>query len=353
MNGPILIVEGLVKHFPLRAGLFHKQTGEVKAVEEVSFDITADEIFGLVGESGSGKSTVGKTLLRIYKPTKGIIQFKGMDVTKLTRETLHSLRKQAQIVFQDPKSSLNPRRSIRSTLEESLIVHKIGKNGRDRQKIVADLLGMVELSPNYMYKYPSMLSGGQRQRVAIARALALKPSFIVLDEPTSALDVSVQAKVIRLLQRLQVERQMAYLFISHDLSLVRTIASRTAVMYLGRIQELAATADLFTNPLHPYTKTLISAVPVVSAEERQMKPKNQSHEGEIPSSINPPSGCAFHPRCRLAEQVCAQELPDLTEVIPGHFVRCHIAIDALSANTREIHLVDSIQQKASNKITRR
>ena len=352
MNDPLLVVEDLVQHFPLRAGLFHQQTGEVKAVEEVSFDIGGDEIFGLVGESGSGKSTIGKTLLRIYKPTKGTIQFKGMDVTKLTGETLHSFRKQAQIVFQDPKSSLNPRRSIRSTLEESLIVHKIGKNGRDREKIVADLLGMVELSANYMYKYPSMLSGGQRQRVSIARALALKPSFIVLDEPTSALDVSVQAKIIRLLQQLQAERQMAYLFISHDLSLVRTIASRTAVMYLGRIYELAVTEDLFTNPLHPYTKTLLSAVPVISTEERQMKPKNQSHGGEIPSSINPPSGCAFHPRCSLAEEVCAEELPDLAEVIPGHFVRCHIASDALSASTREMHLGAS-QKRRATKIKRR
>jgi len=347
MNDPLLVVENLVQEFPLRAGFFHQRAGEVKAVEEVSFDIGRDEIFGLVGESGSGKSTIGKTLLKIYKPTKGLIKFNGMDITKLTRETLHSFRKQAQMVFQDPKSSLNPRRSIRSTLEESLIVHKIGKNGRDREKIVAELLAMVELSPNYMYKYPSMLSGGQRQRVAIARALALKPLFIVLDEPTSALDVSVQAKVIRLLQRLQVQRQMAYLFISHDLSLVRTIARRTAVMYSGRIYELAVTEDLFTSPLHPYTKTLISAVPVVSEKERQMKPKNQSHGGEIPSSINPPSGCAFHPRCSLAEQVCVEELPNLAEVIPGHFVRCHIASDALSANTSKMQLEASQKKRAT------
>ena len=352
MSESLLVVEGLVKRFPVRAGTFHRQFGEVKAVESVSFDIKSREIFGLVGESGSGKSTVGKMLVRIYKPTKGTIRFKGRDVTKLTKETLRFFRQQAQMVFQDPKSSLNPRRSIKSTIEESLIVHKLAKNRGARKRIVADRLAMVELSPSYMYKYPSMLSGGQRQRVAIARALALDPSFIVLDEPTSALDVSVQAKVIRLLQRLQAERQMAYLFISHDLSLMHTIASRTSVMYLGRIYELAATEDLFTNPLHPYTKTLISAVPVVSAEERQMKPKKQSHGGEIPSPINPPSGCGFHPRCSLAEQVCAQELPDLAEVIPGHFVRCHIAIDALSGNTRKIHLVDSAKQ-ARNKIKRR
>lgn len=324
MSDPLVVVEDLVKRFPVRGGLFHRKVAELKAVEKVSFDIRSGEIFGLVGESGSGKSTVGKTLLRIYKPTKGTIRFKGRDVTTLTSENLRFFKKEAQMVFQDPKSSLNPRRSIKSTLEESLIVHKIARNGRDREKIVADLLRMVELSPNYMYKYPSMLSGGQRQRVAIARALALNPSFIVLDEPTSALDVSVQAKIIRLLQHLQAERQMAYLFISHDLSLMRTMAGRTAVMYLGRIYELAPTEELFTNPLYPYTKTLISAVPVVSEEERQMKPKKQSTGGEIPSPINPPGGCAFHPRCSLVERVCSQELPDLVEVMPGHFVRCHV-----------------------------
>ena len=328
MSDPLLVIGDLVKRFPVRAGIFHRKVAEVKAVEMVSFDIRSGEIFGLVGESGSGKSTVGKTLLGIYKPTKGSIRFKGRDVTTLIKENLRFFKKEAQMVFQDPKSSLNPRRSIKSTLEESLIVHKIAKNGREREKIVADLLGMVELSPSFMYKYPSMLSGGQRQRVAIARALALNPSFIVLDEPTSALDVSVQAKIIRLLQRLQAERQMAYLFISHDLSLMRTMASRTAVMYLGRIYELAPTEELFTNPLYPYTKALISAVPVVSEEERRMKPKKQSAGGEIPSPINPPSGCTFHPRCTLAERVCSQQLPELAEVMPGHFVRCHVVTNA-------------------------
>ncbi len=330
MSEPLLVVEGLIKRFPIRAGILHRQVGEVKAVESVSLDISDGEIFGLVGESGSGKSTVGKIILRIYKPTEGTIHFKGRDVAKLTRETLRFFRQHAQMVFQDPKSSLNPRRSVKSTIEESLIVHKVAKNGGARKKLVADLLTMVEMSANYMYKYPSMLSGGQRQRVAIARALALDPSFIVLDEPTSALDVSVQAKIIRLLQRLQTERHMAYLFISHDLSLMRTVASRTAVMYLGRIYELALTEVLFTHPLHPYTRTLISAVPVVSAEERQMKPQKQSRGGEIPSPVDPPAGCAFHPRCQLAKPICAQQLPELVEAEPGHFVRCHKGTDALS-----------------------
>lgn len=323
MNEPLLVVTDLVKRFPIRTGLFHRQVAEVRAVEEVSFDVREGEIFGLVGESGSGKSTVGKILLGLYRPTRGTFRLKGKDVTTLSKENLRFLRKEAQMVFQDPKSSLNPRRSIKSTLEEPLIVHNIAKNSRERERIVANLLEMVELSPSYMYKYPSALSGGQRQRVAFARALGLNPSFVVLDEPTSALDVSVQAKMIRLLQRLQAERQMSYLFISHDLSLMRTMASRTAVMYLGRIYELASTDELFTHPLYPYTRTLISAVPVVSEEERQIKPKKQSLGGEIPSPINPPSGCAFHPRCNVAQTICSEKLPDLVEVSQGHFVRCH------------------------------
>ncbi len=325
MREALLVVRDLVKHFPVRGGLMRRKIAEVKAVERVSFDIFGGEIFGLVGESGSGKSTVGKTLLGIYKPTMGSIRFKGRDVSQLTHESRRFFKKEAQMVFQDPKSSLNPRRSIKSTIEESLIVHKISRNGREREKAVADLLKMVELSPNYMYKYPSMLSGGQRQRVAIARALALNPSFIVLDEPTSALDVSVQAKIIRLLQRLQTERQMAYLFISHDLSLMRTMADRTAVMYLGRIYEIAPTDKLFAKPLFPYTRALISAVPVVSEEERRMKPARQNMGGEIPSPINPPGGCAFHPRCKEASPVCSKELPGLVEIESDHFVRCHSA----------------------------
>lgn len=323
MNEPLVVTDNLVKHFPIRVGFFQRQVGEVKAVEGVSLDIRSGEIFGLVGESGSGKSTVGKTIVGLFKPTCGMIRFKGKDVTKFNRENLRLFRKEAQMVFQDPKSSLNPRRSIKSTLESPLVTHSIAKNGNDRKKIVSDLLCMVELSPNYMYKYPSALSGGQRQRVAIARALAVHPSFIVLDEPTSALDVSVQAKIIRLLQKLQKEFHLSYLFISHDLSLTRTITSRTAVMYVGRIYELAPTEELFRRPLHPYTRTLISAVPVISKEERQVRPPKQSRGGEIPSPVNPPKGCAFHPRCSLADTICTQQLPDLLEVMPGHFIRCH------------------------------
>ena len=349
MSDPLLVVENLVKYFPIRVGFFRRRIGEVRAVEGASFDIKSGEIFGLVGESGSGKSTVGKTIVRIYKPTRGTIQFKGRNVTKLTKENLRFFKKEAQMVFQDPKSSLNPRRSIKSTLEDPLIVHKIAQNGRDRKRIVGELLRMVELSPNYMYKYPSALSGGQRQRVAIARALAVNPSFIVLDEPTSALDVSVQAKIIRLLQQLQKGLHLSYLFISHDLSLMRTIASRTAVMYVGRIYELTLTKELFVNPLHPYTRTLISAVPVISKEERRVKPAKQSRGGEIPSPVNPPNGCAFHPRCSLADRICSQQLPDLMEVMPGHFVRCHhVSLNMPSAKERGSRLVERIEGNKKN-----
>jgi oligopeptide/dipeptide ABC transporter ATP-binding protein len=336
MAEPFLVIDNLVKHFPIRAGVFQRQTGEVRAVEGVSFSIERGEIFGLVGESGSGKSTVGKTIVRIFRPTSGTIHFMGRDVTDKKKENVELLTKQTQMVFQDPKSSLNPRRNIKSTLEDALIVHRISQNGRDRMMIVAELLKRVEMTPTYMYKYPSALSGGQRQRVSIARALAVNPSFIVLDEPTSALDVSVQAKIIRLLQKLQKELHLSYLFISHDLSLVRTIAQRTAVLYVGRIYELAPTENLFSLPLSPYTRTLISSVPVISKEEQGIKPAKQSIGGDVPSPVNPPAGCAFHPRCKLAVDKCREVLPELLEVLPGHFVRCHhIDIDMAKNRVKE------------------
>ena len=323
MDSNLLVINNLVKHFPIRSGVFQRRIGEVRAVDNVSFRIESGEIFGLVGESGSGKSTLGKMVLRIYRPTSGTISYKGREVTADSQENRGFFIKEMQMVFQDPKSSLNPRRSILSTLEDPLIVHRIAKSKRERRDIVAQLLKKVELSPNYMYKYPSALSGGQRQRIAFARAIAVNPSFIVLDEPTSALDVSVQAKIIRLLQQLQKEMHLSYLFISHDLSLVRTIATHTAVMYLGFLFEYAKTETLFKNPLNPYTRTLISAVPCVTEEEIAIKPDDQSKGGDTPSPVNPPSGCVFHPRCKLADSVCSEQLPMLEEVLPEHFVRCH------------------------------
>lgn len=325
MTEPILRVDNLAKYFPIRSGLFRKVVGHVRAVDQVSFGVQEGEIFGLVGESGSGKSTVAKTIVQLYKPTAGTIRFKGKDLAGATKETMHWFRAQVQMVFQDPKSSLNPRRSIASILEDPLIIYGIGKSRREREQMIRGLLEQVEMPSRYMYKYPSALSGGQRQRIAIARALAVNPSFVALDEPTSALDVSVQAKLINLFLGLKDELDLSYLFITHNLSLLRTIAGRAAVMYVGRIYELGPTDLLFRHPIHPYTRTLIAAAPVVTGEEERIRPQQMSKEGEIPSPANPPSGCAFHPRCSVATSGCSEELPASLEVEPGHWVRCHQA----------------------------
>jgi len=329
MSESILQVENLKKYFPVHSGLLHKVVGHVKAIDDVSFDVQEGEIFGLVGESGSGKSTVAKAIVQLYRPTSGSVFFKGKSVPELRRQTAKWFRREVQMVFQDPRSSLNPRRSIFSTLEDPLVIYGIGRTRMEREKIIRTLLEQVEMSSRYMYKYPTALSGGQRQRIAIARALAVNPSFLALDEPTSALDVSVQAKLINLFLRLKEELALSYLFITHNLSLVRTIASRAAVMYLGKIYELGPTDLLFHHPAHPYTKTLIAAAPVVTREEEHVKPQAMSKEGEIPSPVNPPSGCAFHPRCAVAKPRCSEELPSPVEIEPGHFVWCH---DGMSAS---------------------
>jgi oligopeptide/dipeptide ABC transporter ATP-binding protein len=322
MYDPILGVENLRKHFPLHSGLLHRVLGRVRAVDDVTFEVHPGEIFGLVGESGSGKSTVAKTIVHLYGATSGTIRLKGRDVSQLDRQTAKWFRREIQMVFQDPKSSLNPRRNVTSTLEDPLIIYGLAKSRREREAIVGTLLEQVEMSSRYMYKYPSALSGGQRQRVAIARALAVNPSFLVLDEPTSALDVSVQAKLIGLFVRLREELGLSYLFITHNLSLVRTIAARAAVMYVGKIYELGPVEQLFRHSIHPYTRTLIAAAPVVSQVEEEVKPRKMSRGGEIPSPVTPPSGCAFHPRCSVAQARCAEELPPIAEAAPGHFVRC-------------------------------
>jgi len=322
MSEPILAVENLSKHFPLRSGLLHRVSGYVKAVDDVTFTVHPGEILGLVGESGSGKSTVAKTIVHLYGATSGRVRFKGRDVSQLDRQTARWYRREVQMVFQDPKSSLNPRRSVSSTLEDPLIIYRLARSRREREVIVRTLLQQVEMSSRYMYKHPSALSGGQRQRVAIARALAVNPSFLVLDEPTSALDVSVQAKLIGLFIRLQEELGLSYLFITHNLSLVRTIATRAAVMYVGKLYELGTVEHLFRYPVHPYTRTLIAAAPVITQAEERVKPTMMSKEGEIPSPVNPPSGCAFHPRCSGAHSRCSEDLPPVVEVAPGHLVRC-------------------------------
>jgi peptide/nickel transport system ATP-binding protein len=312
----LLVVEGLRKFFATSRGI-------VRAVQDVSFAIHPGETFGLVGESGSGKSTVAYMVMGMYRPTGGRILFKGQDITMPHARRPLVLKKELQIVFQDPGSSLNPRRSVREILELPLRVHHL-VDGRKLQERVEELLNIVELPPDYAEKYPRALGGGEKQMVAIARALATEPSLLVLDEPTSALDVSIQAKIINTLVRIQKERRLGYLFITHDLSLMRNIAHRVAIMYLGRIMELAPAQVFFERPLHPYTQMLLSSIPVISEEEERLKPAKIVSTGEIPSPVNLPPGCVFHPRCREAREVCRREEPGMREVEVGHLVRCHL-----------------------------
>ena len=306
---------------------FITKQGTVKAVDGISFSLRRRETLGLVGESGSGKSTVAYVIMGIYPPTAGRILFLGQDISREAGRRPKPMKKEIQIVFQDPGSSLNPRRSIKQILELPLKVHHISTNeGRTEQ--VAALLEMVSLPGNYMYKYPLAIGGGERQMVAIARALATNPSFVVLDEPTSALDVSVQAKIINLLIQLQQELNLTYLFITHDLSLMRNVASRVAIMYLGKICEVAPTVEFFQNHLHPYTKMLLSSIPVVSKEEEKFKPVKIVSRGEIPSPVNVPPGCSFHLRCPEKMEICSQVDPTMVEAQEGHLVRCHMFPEA-------------------------
>ncbi len=319
-TAPLLSIRDLTKHFPIRSGLLQRVTGAVKAVDGVSFDIAPGETLALVGESGCGKTTTGRAILRLVEPTSGSIVFKGTDVRALRGESLRRMRRYMQIVFQDPYGSLNPRMTIGAAIREGLIVHQLAE-GRAADQRVAQLLDEVGLRADYAERYPHEFSGGQRQRVGIARALAVEPSFIVCDEPVSALDVSVQAQVVNLLRDLQRDRGLAYLFIAHDLAVVAHMADRVAVMYLGRIVELASRRALFANPLMPYTQALLSAVPVpdpTSTRKRILLP------GEPPSPANPPSGCVFHPRCPhpLKDEACARIVPPLEEKASGHFVAC-------------------------------
>ena len=321
MTIDLLTVTDLKKHFIIgQKGILDREPIRVKAVDGISFAVREGETFGLVGESGSGKSTVAYTVVGMYQPTEGDIAFRGQSMYGRGRKRRSDLRKEIQIVFQDPGSSLNPRRTIKDIVGFPLRLY--GSN-EDLQTRILELLQMVELPADYMHKYPNMLGGGEKQMVAIARALATNPSFMILDEPTSALDVSIQAKIINLLLRLQREFRLSYLFITHDLSLMRNVASRVAIMYLGRICEIADAAEFFRNPYHPYTQMLLSSIPVVSDEEEQLKPKKITSRGEIPSPVNVPSGCSFHPRCPQSKDICSREDPALVEVEPGHTVSCH------------------------------
>lgn len=322
MTAEILTATNLQKYFTVgHTGWPENKPITVKAVDDISFIMFEGETLGLVGESGSGKSTVAYVTVGMYRPTSGNLQFKGQELYGDKSSRPQHLRKEIQIVFQDPGSSLNPRSNIKEILEMPLRVHQPGK---DHLGQVVHLLEMVDMPPNTMYKYPHMLSGGEKQIVGIARALASDPSLVILDEPTSALDVSVQAKTINLLLRLQAELHLSYLFITHDLSLMRNVATRVAIMYLGKICEVAETADFFQNPLHPYTQMLLSSIPVISTEEEQLKPKKVVSTGEIPSPVNIPAGCSFNSRCPFVMEICSRVDPLMVEAERGHTVRCHL-----------------------------
>jgi oligopeptide/dipeptide ABC transporter ATP-binding protein len=319
-QGPLLSVRDLVKHYPIRKGLFGRARGAVRAVDGVSFDVMPGETLGLVGESGCGKTTTGRAVLRLVEPTSGSVAFDGTNVLALDGGALRRLRRQMQIIFQDPFSSLNPRMTIGAIVREGLTIHRLAE-GAAADRRVRELLEEVGLRAEYASRYPHEFSGGQRQRIGIARALSVEPRFIVCDEPVSALDVSVQAQVINLLQDLQRDRGLAYLFIAHDLSVVEHIADRVAVMYLGHIVEHATAADLYREPLMPYTQALLSAVPVPDPTRRRSR---IVLTGDVPSPANPPSGCVFHPRCHhpRKDAACARIVPPLEEKAPGHFAAC-------------------------------
>jgi oligopeptide/dipeptide ABC transporter ATP-binding protein len=319
-QAPVLKVSGLKKHFPVKKGLLSRTVGQVYAVDGVSFEIGPGETLGLVGESGCGKSTVGRTVLRLIEPTTGEIEVDGVDITKLDKKQLRDYRRQMQIIFQDPFSSLNPRMTAGDIVGEPLMVHNIAQ-GQEHKDMVAELFERVGLRSGQLTSLPHQFSGGQRQRIGIARALALNPKLIVGDEPVSALDVSIQAQVINLLMDLQNELGLSYLFIAHDLAVVEHISHRVAVMYLGRIVEYTDKKTLFTSPQHPYTEALLSAVPVPDPEIKRDK---VILEGDVPSPINPPSGCHFHTRCPYAKEQCRIEVPVLKEQSPGHWVSCHL-----------------------------
>jgi oligopeptide transport system ATP-binding protein len=321
MAEPLLRVRNLVKHFPVQGGLFSRTVDRVHAVDGVSFEIAAGETLGLVGESGCGKSTTGRCILRLIEPTAGEVRFDGRDVMAADARGLRELARGMQIIFQDPYASLNPRMTVGAIIGEALTIHGLARNVREYDERVVNLLETVGLHADYRSRYPHEFSGGQRQRIGIARALAVSPRLIVCDEPVSALDVSIQAQVINLLEDLQRQFGLAYLFIAHDLSVVEHISRRVAVMYLGRIVELASAHDLYATPRHPYTEALLSAVPVPDPAAKRQRIVLQ---GDVPNPIRPPAGCHFHPRCPHAMERCRSEAPLLREVAPGHLAACHL-----------------------------
>ncbi len=318
---PLLEVRGLRMHFPVSEGLLGRKVGDVKAVDGIDFTVRRGETLGLVGESGCGKTTTGRCVLRLEKPTAGQIIFDGVDIASLGGKQLQALRQRIQVIFQDPYSSLNPRMTIGQIIAEPMFVHGIEPNATKRMERVHELLTICGLNAGFADRYPHEMSGGQRQRVGIARALAMNPEFIVCDEPVSALDVSIQAQVVNLLEDLREKFGLTYLFIAHDLSVVRHLCQRVAVMYLGHIVEMADSDTLFDNPQHPYTRALLAAVPVPDPDVEQGR-EFRPVKGEVPSPMNPPSGCVFHPRCPMAVDRCSKEAPQPREIAPGHMVAC-------------------------------
>ncbi len=320
MPEPLLSVRGLKKYFPLKGGLLAREMGRIHAVNDVSLDIMPGETLGLVGESGCGKSTTGRCIMRLTQPSEGTIHFAGRDVTELAGDGLRAMRREMQIIFQDPFASLNPRHTVRAIVGEALIIHKMARNRQDLEDQVVRLLELVGLGAEHLPRFAHEFSGGQRQRIGIARALAVEPKLIVCDEPVSALDVSVQAQVINLLEDLQERLGLAYLFIAHDLSVVEHISNRVAVMYLGRVVEVASARALYDNPRHPYTEALLSAVPI---PDPAVKRRRVVLQGDVPNPIRPPPGCHFHTRCPIAQELCRQEVPALEQAEDGHWVACH------------------------------
>jgi len=322
-NNVLLRVNELVKHFPIMRGFIQKQVGAVRAVDGVSFDVKRGETLGLVGESGCGKSTTGRSILQLYRPTSGEVVFDGVDLVQLKGEDLRKMRRKMQMIFQDPYASLNPRMTVGEIVGEPLLVHNLATE-KEANERVKQLLELVNLNASFATRYPHEFSGGQRQRIGVARALALQPSFIVCDEPISALDVSIQAQVVNLLEELQEKFNLTYLFIAHDLSMVRHISDRVAVMYLGVIVELTSRDELYSKPLHPYAQALLSAVPIPDPVAESTR-RRTILEGDVPSPAHPPSGCRFRTRCPIAEEICAEKRPEFREIIPGHFVACFFA----------------------------
>lgn len=326
---PLLSVQHLCKEFPVESGVFGKRFSKraVHAVNDVSFDIYAGETFGLVGESGCGKSTTGRCIMHLTRPTSGTVLFEGKDVSKMSKKELKEMRRNMQFIFQDPYASLNPRMTIGEIVSEPLIIHNVMPDTKEREEYVRGLLDVVGLNPEHINRYPHEFSGGQRQRIGIARAIVLEPEIVVCDEPVSALDVSVQAKVINLLEELQDKLGLSYIFISHDLSVVKHISDTVMVMYLGHTMELASKQEIFDEPLHPYTKALLDVIPRIRHERIQDK---KILQGDVPSPTNPPAGCVFHTRCQHCMKVCCERAPEMREVKPGHKCACHLFDEGLT-----------------------